>query len=333
MNTNDLNSLPLVSVVMGAYNHAKFVARSIQSILLQTYPNIELIILDDGSQDGTGQEIEKLASECKERFARYLFIKKTNGGIAQTMNQGIGLAEGGYIIGASSDDVFLPNAFAELVRALLSLGDDCAVVCGNADFIDADDQKLYLDNYGQSAHEPSLQNSLDTFVSYFSNSLSDFSVAEDFGSYSSLLRQNYIPSLCTIIRKKVLLEVGLYTAGISIEDFDLWLKISKKYKIRLIEKVLIHYRLHGANASLSARDDISADTLKLLLRERGYCRRSPQLMGIWDQRFFGILYSLIKKGKIKALARIGDLRVIFFFAVICFKKMLFQEQTPRSDPS
>ena len=75
---NDNN--PLVSVLIPAYNHEKYVQDAIKSIMEQTYQNIELIVIDDGSKDSTWQKIQDMKSECEKRFTRVHFETKQNEG-------------------------------------------------------------------------------------------------------------------------------------------------------------------------------------------------------------------------------------------------------------
>ena len=87
-------SLPLVTVVIPSYNHSKYIQQSIQSVIDQTYARIELIVIDDGSQDDSVARIEVMRQLCEKRFERFLFITRENRGLSKTLNQGIALANG-----------------------------------------------------------------------------------------------------------------------------------------------------------------------------------------------------------------------------------------------
>lgn len=106
-------SEPLVSVIVPAYNAAGCLARCVQSILAQGYRNLELLLLNDGSTDGTLALCQELAgTDCRIRV-----VDKPNSGAADTRNQGLRLARGEYIQFADSDDYLLPDATARLVAA------------------------------------------------------------------------------------------------------------------------------------------------------------------------------------------------------------------------
>ena len=74
---------PLVSIVIPAYNHEKYIKETIKSLINQTYENLELIVIDDGSTDSTFEKLQELKQECEERFVRVVFQKKENEGTAR----------------------------------------------------------------------------------------------------------------------------------------------------------------------------------------------------------------------------------------------------------
>lgn len=116
-------SLPLVSIVTPTHNQAKYLAETIESVLSQTYPNIEYIVLDDGSTDNTQEILKKFGGRIRhERHA--------NIGQARTLNKGWSLCKGKYIGYLSSDDLLYPNAVTELVALLEK---DHSVVCAFPD--------------------------------------------------------------------------------------------------------------------------------------------------------------------------------------------------------
>lgn len=110
---------PLVSVIIPAYNHDKYVERAIHSVLTQTYPHIELIVVDDGSTDDTLAVIEQVRSKSKKDFK---VIAKKNGGVSSALNAGIAASHGEYIAILASDDWFLPEKTARQI-AMFSAAD------------------------------------------------------------------------------------------------------------------------------------------------------------------------------------------------------------------
>ena len=99
---------PLVSVVVPCYNHERYVKECIQSIIDQSYKNIELIVIDDGSKDASVAVIEGLRGACEERFTRFEFSARENRGLCNTLNQALDWCQGEYFAAIASDDQWLP---------------------------------------------------------------------------------------------------------------------------------------------------------------------------------------------------------------------------------
>ncbi|MGA6331370.1 glycosyltransferase family 2 protein, partial [Acinetobacter baumannii] len=102
-----LNKQPLVSIVIPCYNHANFVQDCIQSVIAQTYQNIELIIIDDGSKDGSVEKIQEFIGECEKRFVRFEFRNRPNKGLSATLNEALEWCQGEYFSAIASDDMML----------------------------------------------------------------------------------------------------------------------------------------------------------------------------------------------------------------------------------
>lgn len=109
------NNMPLVSIVIPAYNAGMFIAETIDSVLAQTYSNWELIIVNDGSTDNTLQIIEKYSATDK----RISFITKQNTGVSDTRNTGIEKVKGEFIAFLDADDVWLPNNLEKKIHCLM----------------------------------------------------------------------------------------------------------------------------------------------------------------------------------------------------------------------
>jgi alpha-1,3-rhamnosyltransferase len=107
-----------VSAIIPSYNHEKFVAQAIQSVIGQTYQDIELIVIDDGSKDGSVTIIESMADACKKRFSRFEFRTRSNVGLAKTLDEALGWALGEYVAFLASDDMWLPGKTGAQVRDL-----------------------------------------------------------------------------------------------------------------------------------------------------------------------------------------------------------------------
>ena len=137
--------MPLVSVVVPCYNHEKYVKETIESIINQTYKNIELIVIDDGSKDNSVEAIKEMIPACEKRFPRFEFRHRENKGLSATLNEMVDWAEGKYFTGCASDDIMLPSKISLLVEKLESSDDSYSVAFGDAIFIDDNSNEVFID--------------------------------------------------------------------------------------------------------------------------------------------------------------------------------------------
>ncbi len=125
-------SNPLVSVLMPAYNHASYVRAAVDSVLGQTYSNLELIVIDDASSDGTWEVMQSF-KDARVRLYRH----ETNHGAHATLNEAMGMARGEYVAILNSDDVFARNRLERLLVAAAEVAGDSVFMYSDVEFIDA----------------------------------------------------------------------------------------------------------------------------------------------------------------------------------------------------
>ncbi len=208
---------PLVTVIIPSYNHARYIESCIHSVLNQTYPAIELIVLDDGSSDGSPAIIERLAAQHS-----FYFEAQTNMGLARTLNKGISLSRGKYICTLGSDDIFLLDKTEKQVP-LLEARPDIAVCGGN---------QLVIDSDGI------LANKRQKFPAYRELDFDDI----------FLDRKPGIAASSAMIRRDTLEREGGYDPEIRLEDMYLWFKLTAGgHRIAGLNDVLIYYRKHATN--------------------------------------------------------------------------------------
>ncbi|BCS55009.1 glycosyltransferase [Geobacter sp. SVR] len=234
---------PLVSVIIPAFNHEKYVQKAIKSVIDQTYNNIELIVLNDGSKDDTHQQIISMEVYCKNRFTSFAYINKNNEGLTITLNKGITLAKGDFISLLASDDMFLPDKIEFLVKEFNALDNNYALVSGDTDFIDADDNCVEVDLNGNIANDKT-RLSFNSSIRFLTYRRINYDLQRNFGTYESFFEGNYFSGLAALIRKSSIIEMGLYDINTKLEDIDMWFRLSKKYKFKYVDKVLAHYRWH-----------------------------------------------------------------------------------------
>ncbi len=198
------------SVIITTYNDAKFLERSIPSVLNQTLKPLEIIIIDDGSHNNDAEKIFKTFSLRSD--ISMLYEKKKNGGPSSARNLGISLAQGEYILFIDSDDELLSNSIEWREEILDSIGQSYAsIYCSRIECIEKK-SNITLD-------VPDIDGELDVCL---------------------VGRKNGIPGQITnyLFRKDILLEVGGYNESLKFnEDFDLILRLAKIKMFRGINRV------------------------------------------------------------------------------------------------
>lgn len=300
-------SHPLVSVIVPSYNHEKYVKQTIESIIKQTYKNIELIVIDDGSKDKSSEILQKLSIKYG-----FYFEQQQNIGLPATLNKMIKMAKGKYISLIASDDIKTLDKVELLVNEFEQLSDDYAVVCGNAKFIDDSGKKICLEIDKDTYCD---------FIDRYARIREGFDIENDFGSYGTLLQNNYLPAMSTLISKKALYKVGLYDEKISIEDWSMWLKLAQTYKIKYIDKIVAYYRWHDNNSIKIMTSQLIFDTLKIFEREKKYCFANGY-KALWEQKYYSaILYYLTSKQYL-TFYKVVNMKNIFGFFNFVMQKII-----------
>lgn len=123
---------PLVSIITPCYNSEKFIFRLLDSILVQTYQNIEFIIVNDGSTDDTERVILSYKERFEKRGIKFIYVYKENGGVASAINKGLELFSGDYLTWPDSDDWLTPDSIEKKVLALEN-NPECGLIVGKLD--------------------------------------------------------------------------------------------------------------------------------------------------------------------------------------------------------
>ena len=233
----------LVSVLIPAYNHENYIQETIESIINQTYPNIELIILDDGSKDKTWEKITELKPKCENRFVKIHFETKQNEGTCITLNKLLKLSSGEFVYIIASDDLAKPQAIEKEVKFLQN-NPDYALAVGDNEYVDSMGKQIFRT---QKAFTSNIKNAkYKTVKEFLSSKLKIDFLSDDFGSYKTLYKENYIPN-GYLIRKNIFETIGNFTKNAPLEDFWLMLQISKYKKMIYIDEILFSYRIHDTN--------------------------------------------------------------------------------------
>lgn len=215
------NSQPLVSIAVPSYNHARYVADCIRSIIDQTYSNVELIVIDDGSTDSSPEIIKALEHQCAGRFRRFEFRARPNRGLTATLNEAIEWSQGEFFSAIASDDELLPHKTSALIDAF----SDDKQVAGTFGGI------CLIDESGRALHE-----------------LCPPQSAYSFGQIITRTAAIYAPA--QLLRLSCLREAGPLPEGLYIEDWYLWLQLTRNGGLlKTIPDVVARYRRHESNSS------------------------------------------------------------------------------------
>ncbi|HET6514619.1 MAG TPA: glycosyltransferase [Thermodesulfovibrionales bacterium] len=220
--------MPKVSVIIPSFNHEKYVAEAIWGVFDQTFQDFEIVITDDGSSDGTVNEILKF-SDPRIRFFRF----ETNQGACIAANNCLKESSGEYIAMLSSDDVFLPEKLQKQVQ-FLDEHKDIGAVFSYAQIIDekgddfSDKEHFYYSIFKQS------NRSRHEWMNHF------------------FFRGNCLCHPSALIRRGCYNDVGQYDPRYAqLPDLDFWIRLCQRYEIYIIPENLIRFRVRMNNANTS----------------------------------------------------------------------------------
>ncbi len=227
-----------VSVVIPAYNAARFLMEAVDSVFAQTYQPIEVIVVDDGSKDETPQLVA--AYSGKVTYMR----KEHGGGCSCTRNLGIRAASGKWVAFLDADDIWMPALLEKLVKVAAETGAHL-VFCDSLTLMDGS-------VVGPSRFERcSLKNRLNTLASG-GVLLDPFGLLLEVGCY--------ILTSGVLIKRDALSQIGLFDEGIYCsDDLDLFLRLSLRYRFAALNDALVYRRIHATNISHDAWARVTCD--------------------------------------------------------------------------
>jgi glycosyltransferase involved in cell wall biosynthesis len=228
-----MNAQPLVSIITPSFNQARYIAATIESVLTQDYPNIEYIIVDGGSTDGTVEIIKKHAG----RIAWW--VSEQDKGQTDAINKGFGRAQGQILAWLNSDDTYEPGAISAAVKYLQE-HPEVGMVYGDCNFI----------------------NETGRVIGKFGAAQTD----------QRLLRQGYvhIPQQTMFFRADLWKQVGLLDPSFYFAmDYDLWTRLSARAQLKYVPQTWANFRLHTTGKTIAADDRCWPEMIRVHYRDGG----------------------------------------------------------------
>jgi glycosyltransferase involved in cell wall biosynthesis len=218
-----VSNLPLVSVIIPAYNAEVFIARTLESVISQTYKNLQILVVDDGSQDKTAEIVESFV----QKDSRVILLRQPNAGVALARNLAIAESSGEFIAPIDADDIWYPQKIEKQVECFLGSEEKVGLVYSWSVWIDEED--LILGKY-----EPNY------YFNYFN---------VEGNAYPALLYMNIVGNgSVPLIRRTCFEKIGGYNHKLKqqnaqgCEDWDIYLRIAEFYEYRVVREFLVGYR-------------------------------------------------------------------------------------------
>lgn len=219
-----MSEKPLVSICIPSYNHAQYLPDCLESVLAQTYPNIEVIIVDDGSKDDSLEIARSYSDKYPGLIRVYRHPNNENRGISNTVNYAFSLSKGKYWSGLSSDDVFDKDK-TKIQVEFLEANPKIGFVYSYGDYIDSQGIQL-PGRFGRN-------------------------ITQESDPVEILIAGNVIPGMSILARREAVEKVGLHDPDLVYSDWDFWIRFFILYQAGFIEKSLIKYRMHDYNTSVN----------------------------------------------------------------------------------
>jgi glycosyltransferase involved in cell wall biosynthesis len=254
---------PLVSVVLPTYNRARLLSRAVNSVLDQTYPNFELIVVDDCSTDGT----EGVMQGFQDDRIRYIRHEK-NQGAPIARNTGIRAAKGKYIAFQDSDDVWLSTKLEKQVNAFNSAPSDLGVI--------------YTSFWLISDYEKTLIPS--SYLKQTEGKIHDV-----------LLKMNFVSLSSAVVKRECFEKVGMFENIPRFQDWELWLRISQYYYFKHLREPLV--KVYRQSDSISRNTDVLITARKYILSK--YYNELSKNSKLLSKHYSDIGIFLCSKGDIK----------------------------------
>jgi glycosyltransferase involved in cell wall biosynthesis len=218
-----MSPLPLASICVLSYNNARYLPETLDSGLAQTYPNVEMVVVDDGSTDDSFPIAQSYAARYPNKIKVYTHPNRKNRGISETINLATRSSKGDYWSVLGSDDILHKDKIEKQV-AFLEAHPKLEFVYCYVDYIDFEGKKL-PGRFGTD-------------------------ITSDADPLKTMLMENYIPAMAMLARRGAVARVGDHDPDLIYSDWDFWVRLLSLYKGGFISESLVDYRIHSTNSSI-----------------------------------------------------------------------------------
>lgn len=254
---------PLVSVIIPAYNASSFIGQTLESVLSQTYKNIEVLVVDDGSRDKTPEIVKSFA----QRDRRVMLLQQPNQGVAAARNLAIAHSGGEYIAPVDADDIWYPLKLEKQVQCMTAA--DASVGLVYCWYTWIDEQGLIIGKY------------------------QDYDIDKPEGNiYAALVYRNFVGHASSpMMRRSCLDKVGGYNCKLKennaqgCEDWDIYLRIAESYAFALVPEFLVGYRQFAGSMSNNSRSMAKSYDLVMAQSQQRH-REIPSSVYKWSRSYF-----------------------------------------------
>ncbi len=242
---------PLVSFLIPYYNHKQYVVQTLDSILGDTYPNKEIVIINDGSTD-TDISVINNWIESHSSTLPINFISRENKGITKTFNELARASKGKYIVFCASDDYLINDTISNRV-SILEKNPEKMVLIADTSVVDANSKTIHKSSIGEWLKYSNREN-------YFS----------DNGLKYEIINRWSLTGPCSMMNKKLFIEFDGYDESLFLEDWDFYLRAAANNTILYCDQQVAAYRLHGNNFTSSSNKNFKLLQSLYLTAKKNY---------------------------------------------------------------
>ncbi len=261
------NISPLVTVGIPAFNAACYIIETLNSVANQTYPNLEIIVVDDGSTDGTFTLVKTWATSSKRSLT--IIQNPQNIGLTKTCNILLKHANGKYFQKLDSDDLLLPDKIERHVNIFETGNYNVGLIYSGIYLVDENGCRMKEEYYSRIGYKP--QYTTD--------------------NYKELLHINFIPNPSVLLRTDIAREMNGYDDTLMYEDWDMWLKIAIKYDFKCDDKKTSCYRISDKSMMMDPanRIPLNSSLIRLFQKNLGIKNTCDEI--VWGNLKRCIIYS------------------------------------------